>query len=223
MNDIVSVTFQNYSNSTSLPLSQQQQQQQQHPNLPITMPFHNPEGQQQVIHPSSAYSMVPQTRPPPLPPISSSPSLSSHPPPSTTILPKPLELASEEEKEGEKKEKENKKMNGFIETVKTKVKAVSDMNETVQNERKIRQKIERTRDECLKELKDLSIPYFWRKDFEDRLKSISNQLSFSNSIGSDTKKLDVLDYHVNHMYTFIRECKETGQYPITCYNPFDYK
>ena len=114
-------------------------------------------------------------------------------------------------------------MKEFIETVKTKVKAVTDMNETVQNERKIRQTIERIRDECLKELKDPSIPYFWRKDFEDRLKSISNQLSFSNNIGSDTKKLDVLYYHVDYMHKFIQECKKTEQYPITCYNPFDYK
>ena len=109
----------------------------------------------------------------------------------------------------------------FIDIVQTKVKAVGDMNETVQNERKIRQEIESMREQCVQELEDPSIPYFWRKDFEDRLKSLSNQLSFSNIIGSDTKKLFVLKHHAENMLKFIRECKETEQYPITCYNPFE--
>ena len=86
-------------------------------------------------------------------------------------------------------------------------------------QRKKRQIIEEWIGKCQTLLKQPTVPQYWRCEYENRLKAITNQMTFSKTNYSDTNKYAELERYVAGIHKVIQECTQGNSFPIIPFNP----
>lgn len=86
-------------------------------------------------------------------------------------------------------------------------------------QRKKRQIIEEWIGKCQTLLKQPTVPQYWRCEYENRLKAITNQMTFSKTNYSDTTKYAELERCVAGIHKVIQECTQSNNFPIIPFSP----
>ena len=86
-------------------------------------------------------------------------------------------------------------------------------------ERKKRQIVEELIGKCQTLLKQPTIPQSWRCEYENRLKAITNQMTFSKTNYSDTTKYTELERRVTGIHKVIQESIQSNIFPLLPFNP----